>query len=98
MTFYLFADDTNIYFESSDLLTIQKVINQELREVRKWLEANRLALNTEKKNNFALFHSTQYKLIDRIYLKIGRKKLKQETHVFFGCIIRLNFELEILSD
>ena len=33
LTFYLFADDTNIYFESSDLLTIQKVVNQELRKV-----------------------------------------------------------------
>ena len=38
LTFYLFADDTNIYFESSDLLTIQKVVNQELHKVRKWLE------------------------------------------------------------
>ena len=48
LTFYLFADDTNIYFKSSDLLTIQKVANQELRKVRKWLEANRLALKIEK--------------------------------------------------
>ena len=62
LTFYLFADYTNIYFESSDLPTIQKVVNQELRKVRKWLEANRLALNIEK-NNFVSFHSTQHKLI-----------------------------------
>ena len=46
--FYLFVNDTNIYFDSSDLLTIQKVVNQELRKVRKWLEANRPALNIEK--------------------------------------------------
>ena len=82
LTFYLFADDTNIYFESSDLLTIQKVVNQELRKVRKWLEANRLALNIEK-TNFVLFHSTQHKLTDHIYLKIGRKKIKQETYARF---------------
>ena len=80
LTFYLFADDTNIYFESSDLLTIQKVVNQELRKVRKCLEANRLALNIEK-NNFVLFHSTQHKLTDHIHLKFGCRKSKQETHV-----------------
>ena len=35
LTFYLFADDTNIYFESSDLLHLQKTVNKELRKVRK---------------------------------------------------------------
>ena len=30
LTFYLFADDTNIYFEASDLFTHQKVVNREL--------------------------------------------------------------------
>ena len=30
LTFYLFADDTNIYFESSDLLHLQKTVNKEL--------------------------------------------------------------------
>ena len=87
LTFYLFADDRNIYFESSDLLTIQKVVNQELRKVCKWLEANSLALNIEK-TNFVLFHSTRHKLTDHIYLKFGRKKLKQETHVrFLGVLL-----------
>ena len=35
LTFYPSADDTNIYLESSDLLTVQKVGNQELFKVRK---------------------------------------------------------------
>ena len=61
LQFYLFANDTNIYYESSDLLNIQKILNRELRKVRKWLEANRLALNIEK-TNFVLFHSYQCKL------------------------------------
>ena len=42
LTFFLFADDTNIYYESSNILDIQKTVNKELRKVRKWLEANRL--------------------------------------------------------
>ena len=43
-SFYLFADDTNNYFEANDLLTLQKVMNRELRHVKKWLDANKLAL------------------------------------------------------
>ena len=84
--FYLFADDTDIYFESSDLLTIQKVVNRELRKVRKWLKVNRFAVNIEKTNS-VLFHSAQHKLTDRIYLKIGRKKIKQKTHVLFLVVL-----------
>ena len=74
LQFYLFADDTNIYYESSDLSNIQKILNRELRKVRKWLEANRLALNIEK-TNFVLFHSSQRKLTQTIVLKIGKNKI-----------------------
>ena len=48
LQFDLFADDTSIYFESDNLLTLQKVVNRELCKVRKWLEANRLSLNISK--------------------------------------------------
>ena len=47
LTFYLFADDTNIYYESSHLLNIQNIVNRELRKVRKWLKVNKLALNID---------------------------------------------------
>ena len=82
LNFYLFADDTDIYYESSDLLNIQKIVNRELRKVRKWLEAIRLALNIDKMN-FVLFHSSQRNLTEHIVLKIGNKKLKQSTMYVF---------------
>ena len=82
MQFYLFPDDTNIYYESSDLSDIQKILNKELRKVRKGLETNILALNIDK-TNFVLFHSSQRKLIQTIVLKIGKNKIKQETRVCF---------------
>ena len=72
-TFYLFADDTNIYYESSNLLHVQKIVNRELRKVRKWLESNRLALNIDK-TNFVIFHSQQCKITDQIALRIGRRR------------------------
>ena len=65
LTFYLFADDTNIYYESSDLLNIQKVVNRELCKVCKWLEENRLSMNIDK-TNFVIFHSRQHTLTDHI--------------------------------
>ena len=40
LNFYLFADDTNIYCESSDLPNLIKVVNKELRSAKKWLDAN----------------------------------------------------------
>ena len=101
LTFYLFADDTNIYFESDDLVHMQKVVNRELRKVRKWLEANRLALNIDK-TNFIIFHSPQHKLTDHIVSKIGNKKIKQESYVrFLGVLLvsnlSWNFHLSELS-
>ena len=49
LSFYLFADDTNIYFDASDTIKLQKIMTRELRRVKKWLEANKLALNIKKK-------------------------------------------------
>ena len=85
LTFYLFADDTNIYFESDDLVHMQKVLSRELHKVRKWLEANRSALNIDK-TNFIIFHSPQHKLTDHIVLKIT-----QESYVrFLGVLLDSN--------
>ena len=57
LEFYLFADDTSIYFEPDNLLTLQKVVNRELIKVKKWLEANRLALNISKTNYVTMLSS-----------------------------------------
>ena len=87
LTFYLFADDTNIYFDSPDLFNLQKTVNKELRKIKRWLESNRLALNIDK-TNFVLFHSSSKKITEFITIKIGRKKIKQENHVrFLGVLL-----------
>ena len=54
LSFYLFADDTNIFFESINLCTLQKTVNHELKKLIPWLNANRLALNVSK-TNFVIF-------------------------------------------
>ena len=35
LTFFLFSDDTNIYFKPHDLIHLQKIMNRELRKVKK---------------------------------------------------------------
>ena len=56
LKFYLFADDTNIYFESEDLTKLEKTMNKELEKLHNWLCINRLSLNITK-TNFVIFHS-----------------------------------------
>ena len=48
LEFYLFADDTNIYYENESLVELEKTVNQELKNLYLWLSINRLALNIEK--------------------------------------------------
>ena len=55
LNFYLFADDTNIYFDSSSLKDIERTINKELQKLYLWLNVNRLSLNIDK-TNFLIFH------------------------------------------
>ena len=73
LTFFLFVDDTNIYYESSSLLDIQKSVNRELRKVRKWLGSNHLALNLDK-TNFVIFRSTQNKPETQINIRFAKKE------------------------
>ena len=56
LSFYLFANDTNIYFESNNLKHLQSVVNKELNQIRKWLDAKKLLINIDK-INFFIFHS-----------------------------------------
>ena len=62
-------------------------MNRELSHVKKWLEANKLALNIEK-TNFVVFHSPAKKLTEPIILKFGRKKITHANHMkFFGVLL-----------
>ena len=56
LNFYLFADDTNIYYESNSLNELEKTVNKELSKLYLWLNVNRLSVNIDK-TNFIIFHS-----------------------------------------
>ena len=59
---FLFADDTNIYYENESLVELELIINKELRNLSLWLSVNRLALIIAK-TNFLIFHPFNKSLI-----------------------------------
>ncbi len=86
LSFFLFADDTNIYFEADNLDSLTRTINKELNKVQSWLDCNKLALNIDK-TNFVLFHSPRKKLPDLINIKFGRKNISRSKYVKFLWIL-----------
>ena len=96
--FFLFADDTNIYFESDNLLKVEKIVNEELKKLNLWLNLNRLSLNVSK-TNFIIFHPYNKPLKHHITLKINRKAINEKDHIkYLGIIIDscLNWKQHIL--
>ena len=65
-------------------------MNRELKDVKKLLDANKLALNIEKKNNFVLFHSAVKKIMEPIVLQFGHKKNRANHVEFLGVLLDEN--------
>ena len=82
LTFYLFADDTNIYYECKDLHNLNKTVNKELKLVKKWLDANKLSLNIDK-TNYIIFYSSSVHFPPCSDIEIGKKYVKRVKFVKF---------------
>ena len=82
LQFFLFADDTNIYYESHDLQYMEKELNKELEQLILWLNVNRLALNVNK-THFVIFHSVKKIVNYRVTLKIRKKAIMEKDHVMY---------------
>ena len=98
LNFYLFADDTNIFFQSSNLQVLEKTINKELKKLSLWLNANRLALNISK-TNFVIF-AAKNKPLQNVTLLINKKAIQQTDYVkYLGVLIdsQLTFAHHISS-
>ena len=55
LSFIRFADDTNIFLSGKDIPSIFSTINDELKSVLKWCNANKLTLHPDK-TKYILFH------------------------------------------
>ena len=53
----MFADDTNFFFEHSNINTLFKTVDDELIKINEWFSANKLSLNVGR-TKFLLFHKS----------------------------------------
>ena len=84
---FLFADDTNIYYENESFKELEKIVNKELKNLYLWLSINRLALNIEK-TNFLIFHPFNKPLKYNVTLKIHKKAILEKQNIkYLGIII-----------
>ena len=90
LAFYLFADDTNIYYEAESLGQLETVVNKELKKVKMWLDVNKLSLNIDK-TNFIIFKSPQHPSLQSVNIKFGNLPIKQTCYVkFLGVLLDEN--------
>ena len=78
LQFFLFADDTNIYYEAESPEKLELVINKELKKLQTWLVVNRLTLNIDK-TNFIVFHPYNKPMKHKITLKFQKKAILEKT-------------------
>ena len=65
LSFYLFADDTNLLYADKSLKTVEDTFNVELMKLNEWLTSNKLTLNV-KKSNYVIFHPYQKKIDHKV--------------------------------
>ena len=72
----MFADDSCLYHQSSDISLLNEAINEDLRYVDNWLKGNKLSLNVMK--TYSMLISTKPKLRA---LKSKNESLRLKIHV-----------------
>ena len=78
LEFHLFADDTNLFLNSPNILNLETNLNVELEKVSQWLYANKLSLNIEK-TSFVVFHSPRRRIAHKLNLSISNTSVKSDN-------------------
>lgn len=87
---YLFADDTHVLHVSKSLDSLNKKLNIDLKRLCKWLNANKIALNSNKTELIVFKHPTK-QLNFSLKLKINGRKLYPSKFIkYLGIIIDEN--------
>ena len=89
----LFADDTSVFIEGTNLDETIELLNEELNKITTWLSANKLTVNVVK-SHYMIFHRSRIKYTTITNILLGPIALKQVNYTkFLGVIIddKLNF-------
>ena len=85
LKFILFADDTTVLFENSNINDLNNVLSQEIDKVMKWFSANKLLINLSKTNTM-LFSNKRGN--PKLHVCIEDTLLEEKQNVtFLGVII-----------
>ena len=84
----IFADDTNVFFQSDNIEDIKITGNTIMTQLNSWFIANKLTLNTEK-SSFTIFKSHRRKSHDfPDCIEFLNQKIKRTSHIkFLGVIL-----------
>ena len=64
----LYADDTVIYYSSTDLFDLESKLNSDLATISNWFSSNLLTLNISKCNFVIFGNSRKLKLVNNAFL------------------------------
>ena len=82
----LFADDTTVQIEGTNINTMMATLNCELAKLTEWLNANKLSINVSK-SHYMVFHRSRRK-INKGNILLGTTILSQVTFTkFLGVIL-----------
>ena len=100
LLFLIYINDLpNISQKFNDLQSMEKNINEELKNLTLWLNVNRLSLNISK-TNFVIFHTYNKPLQYNVTLKMNKKAIVQKNHIkYLGVIVdsHLSWKKQILE-
>ena len=94
----LFADDTNCFISGNNFNQLERLVEVELNKLQKWINANKLAINFDPKNQAIVFLSQKNKTLPPNFnrgLNIGTNVLRyKENTKYLGVIVdrKLTFE------
>ena len=87
LSFTLFADDTNIFFQHKNISELTQIVNHELSFVATWFKANKLTLHPDK-TKFVLFHPARKKInLNGLSISIDKNSINRVEHTEFLCVI-----------
>ena len=87
LTFFLFADDTSVFFSHKNQNDLENILNTELEKLSDWLSANKLSLNVGK-SNVLLFRPKNAKNELKSKLTINGEKLEEKFFAkYLGILI-----------
>ena len=78
LKFFLFADDTTVFYSADPKdKNTEQILNTELEKVSSWLAANKLSLNV-KKSNFLHFHYGKFPK-ETVHIKINNIPVEEKN-------------------